>query len=96
MIKHIVLFKLKNPTPSECERAKEVLLSMRGKVPEIVDMEVGIDFLHSERSYDVALQVTVADRAALDSYQSDYYHVTVVKPHMHAARSGSVAIDYEI
>ncbi len=55
MIKHIVLFKLKNPTPSECERAKEVLLSMRGKVPEIVDMEVGIDFLHSERSYDVAL-----------------------------------------
>ena len=96
MIRHIVLFKLKNPTPAECNRAKEVLLSMRGKVPEIVDIEVGVDFLHSERSYDVALQVTVADRAALDAYQCDPYHVGAVKPHMHAARSGSVAIDYEI
>lgn len=96
MIKHIVLFKLKNPTPAECRRAQEVLLSMRGKVPEIIDMEVGIDFLHSDRSYDVALQVTVADRAALDAYQSDPYHVGAVKPHMHAVRSGSVAIDYEI
>ncbi len=96
MIRHIVLFKLKNPTPAECNRAKEVLLSMRGKVPEIVDIEVGVDFLHSERSYDVALQVTVADRAALDAYQCDPYHVGAVKPHMHAVRSGSVAIDYEI
>ncbi len=95
MVKHIVLFKLKNPTVTECEKAKEVLLSMRGKVPEISDIQVGVDFLHSERSYDVALEVTVKDRAALDAYQCDPYHVGAVKPHMHAVRSSSVAIDYE-
>ena len=39
--------------------------------------------------------MTVKDRAALDAYQCDPYHVGAVKPHMHAVRSSSVAIDYE-
>ena len=96
MIRHIVLFKLKNPTPEECLKARDVLYGMRGKVPQIRDIEVGTDFLHSPRSYDVALTVTVADRAALEAYQADEYHCTVVKPHMHAVRETSVAADYEI
>lgn len=96
MIKHIVLFKLKDPTAEECQKAVDVLLGMRGKVPQIITIEAGVDFLRSERSYDVALEVTVKDREALDAYQKDEYHCSVVKPHMHAVRSGSVAIDYEI
>ena len=55
MIKHIVLFKLKNPTAEECQKAVDVLLGMRGKVPQIITIEAGVDFLRSERSYDVAL-----------------------------------------
>lgn len=96
MIKHIVLFKLKNPTPEECRKAADVLLGMKGKVPQIINIETGVDFLKSERSYDVALEVTLNDREALEQYQRDPYHCSVVKPHMHAVRSGSVAIDYEI
>ena len=59
-------------------------------------MEVGVDFLHSARSYDVILQVTLADREALDRYQNAPYHVNVVKKHMHAVREASIAVDYEI
>ncbi len=95
MVKHIVCFKLAEPTEEACSRAKEVLLSMKGKVPMLRDIEVGVDFLHSERSYDVYLSVIVDDRAALEAYQNDPYHCSVVKPHMHAVRKASVAVDFE-
>lgn len=96
MIKHIVCFKLKNNSPEECERAAEILRSMAGNVPTLRGIEVGVDFLHSERSYDVVLSVLLDDREALEAYQNDPYHVSVVKKHMHAVRESSVAIDYEI
>ncbi|MBQ7837135.1 MAG: Dabb family protein [Clostridia bacterium] len=94
MIKHIVCFKLKDNSPAECEKAKEVLLSMQGNVPQLRDIKVGIDFLHSERSYDIILEVLLDDEAALESYQNDPYHCSVVKTHMHAVREASVAVDY--
>ncbi len=94
MIKHIVCFKLK--VFADAEKAKETLLSMEGKVPQLRSIEVGIDQLHSERSYDVILQVTVDSMQALEEYQRDEYHCSVVKPFMHAVRQTSVAVDYEI
>ncbi len=96
MIKHIVCFKLAEPTAEACRKCKDVLLSMRGNVPTLRDIEVGIDILHSPRSYDVYLAVTVDDRAALDAYQADEYHCSVVKKHMHAVTASSVAVDFEI
>ena len=94
MIKHVVCFKLKDGESPE--RAKEVLLSMKGNVPMIKDIEVGTDLLHSERSFDVYLSVVLDDMKALEEYQNDPYHVSVVKKHMHAVRQSSVAIDFEI
>lgn len=96
MIKHIVCFKLKDNSPEECNKAKEVLLSMKGNVPLIRDIEVGTDFLHSPRSYDVILQVKLDDAKALEAYQLDEYHCSVVKKHMHSSAQSSVAIDYDI
>ena len=94
MIKHIVCFKLKNREDSL--KAKEVLLSMKGNVPQIIDIEVGVDFLHSERSYDVMLTVLLKDKTDLENYQNDPYHCTVVKTYMHSVRESSIAVDYEI
>ena len=96
MIKHIVCFKLTDNSPENCLKAKEVLLSMQGNVPLLRGIEVGVDFLHSARSYAVILQVLLDDAAALDAYQNDPYHCDVVKKHMHAVCAASVAIDYEI
>ncbi len=94
MIKHVVCFKLnegKSP-----EKAKEVLLSMKGNVPMLKGIEVGVDCLHSARSYDVILSVILDDMKALEDYQKDAYHCDVVKKHMHAVTKTSVAIDFEI
>jgi len=42
------------------------------------------------------LQVTLDNREALNDYQEDAYHVSVVKKHMHAAAESSIAIDYDL
>ena len=75
MIKHIVCFKLKEGT--DVKETANVLRSMEGKVPTALKIEVGEDFLHSDRSYDIILQVTLKDRASLEEYQNDeYMHLT--------------------
>lgn len=96
MIKHIVCFKLKDNSEAECKKAADVLMSMKGNVDLLRDIEVGVDFLHSPRSYDVILQVKLDDAEALEAYQKDAYHCDVVKKHMHAVTETSVAIDYDI
>ncbi|MBR7142621.1 MAG: Dabb family protein [Clostridia bacterium] len=96
MIKHIVCFKLRDNSPAACEEAKNMLLSMEGKVPQLRGLSVGIDFLHSERSYDVILEVLLEDEAALEAYQQDPYHAGTVKPYMHRVRLASVAVDVRL
>ena len=69
---------------------------MKGNVPMLRDIEVGVDFLHSARSYDVILQVWLDNKEDLDAYQNDPYHCSVVKTHMHSIASSSIAIDYDL
>lgn len=95
MVKHIVCFMLKDKSEESCRKAQEVLLSMKDNVDILRDIQVGVDFLHSERSCDVILEVVVEDRAALEAYQNHPYHVGVVKKYMHAVRESSVSADYE-
>ncbi len=94
MIKHVVCFKLNEG--ESVQKAKEVLLSMNGKVPMIKSIEVGVNVLDTPRSYDVYLAVVVENLAVLDAYQKDEYHVNVVKKHMHAVVKSSVAVDFEM
>jgi len=92
MVKHIVLFKLKDQ--ADRPKALEALQFMKDKIEGMLDLEVGEDFLASERSYDIALITTHTDRAALDFYQAHSVHQPVKKV-MHAIRESSVAVDYE-
>lgn len=93
MIKHIVCFKLKEG--EDIDKAIEVLLSMKGKVPSALEIKANKDFLRSARSYDIILEVTLKDKKSLEEYQQDKYHCEVVKKHMHAVYSSSIAVDYE-
>ncbi len=96
MIKHIVCFKLRDNSAENCNKTRDILLSMKGKVKMLVDIKVGIDFLHSDRSYDIILETWFSTEKDLDDYQKDLYHCNIVKKHMHANASSSIAIDYEI
>ena len=95
MVTHIVMFSLKDKSDKNIEKTRDILLSMDGKIPELKSIEVGIDFLRSERSYDLVLITKFNSRQDLDNYQDHPYHVDVVKKHMHEVRESSVAVDYE-
>lgn len=96
MIKHTVCFKLKDNSPEECNKAAQILRSMDGNVKLLRGIEVGVDFLHSPRSYDIILQVLLDDEKALEEYQKDEYHCSVVKKHMHSVAESSIAIDFKL
>jgi len=95
MVKHVLCFKLKDGSLESCKKAQEILLSMKGNVPSVKDVVVGLDFLHSNRSYDFVLEVTLDSKEALDEYQQDEYHVNVVKKYIHDVTEKSIAVDYE-
>ena len=96
MIKHIVCFKLKDNSEVEIKKAADILYSMKDNVALVRQIEVGCDILHSPRSYDIILQVVVDSPEALDAYQNDEYHCSVVKKHMHSVAESSIAVDYVI
>lgn len=96
MVKHIVCFRLKDNSPEACQKAKEVLMGMKGQVEQLRDISVGIDFLHSARSFDLILETLFDSKEDLEAYQSHPYHVNVVKTYMHAVRTDSVSVDWEL
>lgn len=95
MFRHVVFFKLKNPTPEVLQETKNVLMNMKGKIPELLDIEVGIDVVRSERSFDVALITTFESLDAMNAYQVHPLHVEVGK-YIATVRESAVAVDYEV
>jgi len=95
MITHIVFFKLSDPTSESITKVREKLLSMQGRIPQLRHLEAGVDFIRSERSYDVALVTKFDSRDDLQAYQVHPYHAGDVVPLMKSLCSGVVAVDYE-
>ena len=95
MIRHIVMFKIKNEFRGEIPQLVKNFQGMKGRIEGMLELESGQDILHSERSYDLALITLFEDRAAFDAYQAHPVHLPV-KKRMHEVRSASVACDFEI
>ena len=96
MVKHVLFVKLKENTPEQCQKVKDLFLSMKEKIDFVREVTVGIDYLHSERSYDVVLELVVDSPEVLEAYQVHPYHAGVVKPYITEVRDGiNVVVDYE-
>ncbi|WP_410769718.1 Dabb family protein [Fontibacillus sp. BL9] len=94
MIKHIVLFKLKDSSPESIEITAGVLRGLQGKVEQLRELEVGIDVVKSARSYDIALVATFDSLDDLEGYQVHPEHKKVIE-HMSQVRESQVAVDFE-
>ena len=94
MITHIVLFKLKEATPENVEKAKDKLLSMEGKIEMLRHLEVGVDLIHSERSASVALVTKFDSLEDLQAYQVHPYHANEVAAYMRSVCSQVMSADY--
>ena len=95
MIRHIVLFNIKEEYKAEIPQLVQNFYGMKGKIEGLLELEAGQDILGSERSYDLGLVTLFENRAAFDAYQTHPAHMPV-KKHMHEVRSGSVSCDFEI
>ena len=95
MIKHVLFVKLKDYTPENAIALRDKFLTMRGNVPSAIEVNSYVDFLRSERSYDVMLEVTLASREALEEYQRDEFHCNEIKSYVQGVRSANAVVDYE-
>lgn len=94
MITHIVCFKLKDRNEDNVQKTRDVLMSMQGKIQQLLHLEVGADVLHSERSYDLVLITKFHSMKELNSYQIHPVHQEIVK-YIKTVGETSVAVDFE-
>lgn len=100
MVKHIVMWKLKdsahgNSKEKNAGLIKEKLEALNGRIPGMIRLEVGIDFLKSESSCDIVLYSEFSSRTDLDNYQEHPEHKAVM-PFIMEARSERRVVDYEV
>ena len=77
MVKHIVFFKLPKEFTQK-DLLVEKLNSLKDKIDFIQSLEVGVDFLQSERSFDIALTVVFGSKEELSQYATHQEHLLVV------------------
>ena len=94
MIKHIVMFKLKDRTKENIKKIVDALKTLEGNIDVLRSAEIGINFAKSKRSYDIALTAKFDDRNALNAYGTHPNHLPVVET-VRSLCSGSVVVDYE-
>ncbi|MEC9019236.1 MAG: Dabb family protein [Nitrospinota bacterium] len=95
MIKHVVMFKLAQKTPENMKRAMQSLKSLEGNIETLKTIEIGSDFLESERSYDIVLITQFDNPEGLKIYAQHENHLPVVKI-MQSLCTSSVVVDYKI
>ena len=93
MLRHIVMYKLKDNSKENRDALVAKFMSMKGNIPELIDVVAGANKLDSERSYDVVLETTFACRADLDKYQVNPFHLDV-KEYVHSVIEKSHSVDY--
>lgn len=98
MIKHIVLFKLKDSAEGSSKeqnarRMKSELEALKNAIPQVRKIEVGINAVPSDGAYDVALYSEFATVADLDAYQKHPAHLKVAE-FVARVREHRAVVDY--
>jgi len=98
MLKHIVLFKMKEQAEGadkeqNTRRLKAALEALPGKIPQIAKMEVGINAVLSEAAYDIAIYSEFSNKDDLEHYQKHPEHMKVVDL-VKSVVAGRAVVDY--
>ncbi len=93
MVKHIVMFKLKEKSPENMERVVSTLRGLDGEIETLRFLEVGVDFKKSERSYDIVLTTYFDHQEGLAAYTVYLSHLPAIDT-MRKLCSSSFVVDY--
>ena len=99
MIKHVVMWKLKDfaegaDKARNAKRLKIELQALKNTIPQIVQLEVGINVLASDAAYDVVLFSAFKNEQDLDLYQNHPNHLAVAD-FAGKVRESRVVVDYQ-
>jgi hypothetical protein len=98
MIKHIVMWKLKDfaegcSKKENAEKIKTMLEALRGKIGQIVYLEVGINENSSDMAYDAVLISEFENAEKLQEYKKHPEHVKVSE-FVSKVREGRTVVDF--
>ena len=96
MFTHVVLFKLSEPTNENIKYVSDILKNMQGNIPQLKAVEVGIDELKSERSFEICLITRFNSLEEMKEYQVHPYHVNEVLAKIKPYIEVSKVADYSI
>jgi hypothetical protein len=99
MVKHIVFWKLEPnaegaSAAENAARIKRDLEALVGRIPGLLEAEVGVDFNRSGAAWDLAYVSVFTDRASLDAYQRHPAHEPVAE-FIAKVRTDRAVVDYE-
>lgn len=95
MVTHVVLFKLKDRSPSLIRATRERMAQIDGHIPTLLSLQVGINIVPSDRAYDIALVATFHTLDDLRAYQTHPVHVAMFDD-VKARFDSIAAVDYEL
>ncbi len=97
MIKHIVMWNVRGDTPAEkaqgIARLQRSFESLRGRIPGLLHLEIGVDNSRIDYACDVVLYTEFESQAALDAYGSHPEHLRV-KQEVGDLRTARYQVDY--
>lgn len=99
MIRHIVMWRVRGETPHERQDArrlvKESFEGLRGRIPGMLKLEVGLDSSAVDYACDAVLLTEFDSQAALDAYSTHPEHLAV-RELLGNIRTARFQVDYPI
>lgn len=99
MVKHVILWTLKEMTPEEKQQVKEGIKEglerLQGQIPGLVDIRVITEGLESANT-DVMLDSTFEDATSLKGYSVHPKHVAVAENKVRPYTAQRACFDYEV
>ncbi|HEY0822994.1 MAG TPA: Dabb family protein [Ramlibacter sp.] len=97
MIRHIVMWNVRGATREEkaanIGRLQRSFASLRGRIPGLLHLEIGVDTSGVDYACDVVLYSEFASQAALDAYATHPEHLRV-KQELGDLRTARHQVDY--
>jgi len=94
MVVHIVMLDFKEENrEGNLKKVKLALESLPQKIEPLLSMEVGLDFMQSERSFDLVLTTMFETKEGLSKYATHPAHLEVVSV-IKEITNGAKVVDY--
>ena len=97
MIRHLVMWNVAGDTPEERQRniarLQDNFHSLRGRIPGLLHLEIGVDSSRVDYACDVVLYSEFDNQASLDAYATHPEHLRV-KAEIGNMRTARHQVDY--